>query len=83
MPNNTDLHETRKTVVVLHEMSLEEEAQEMAILREKWILDVNSALGNAERRGIEKGAKKEREYMIEKMRKSGMTEEQIQKILNS
>lgn len=75
MPNNTDLHETRKTVVVLHEMSPEEEVQEIARLREKWILDKNSAIGNAERRG--------RNEMIEKMRRSDMTEERIQKILNS
>lgn len=75
MPNNTDLHETRKTVVVLHEMSPEEEVQEIARLKEKWDLDERSALGNAERRV--------RNEMIEKMRRSGMTEEQIQKILNS
>ena len=75
MPNNTDLHETRKTVVVFHEMSPEEEVQEIARLKEKWDLDERSALGNAARRG--------RNEMIEKMRRSGMTEEQIQKILNS
>lgn len=83
MLNQTGVPEIQKAVVILHEMSLDEEVQEMARLREKWILDENSALGNAERRGIEKGAKKEREYMIEKMRKSGMTDEQIQKVLNS
>ena len=75
MPNNTDLHETRKTVVVFHEMSPEEEVQEIARLKEKWDLDERAAFGNAERRG--------RNEMIEKMRRSGMTEEQIQKILNS
>lgn len=50
MPNNTDLHETRKTVIVFHEMSPEEEVQEIARLKEKWDLDERSALGNAERR---------------------------------
>lgn len=75
MPNNTDLHETRKTVVAFHEMSSEEEVQEIARLKEKWDLDERSALGNAERRG--------RNEMIEKMRRSGMTEEQIQKVLNA
>lgn len=79
MPNNTDLHETRKTVVVFHEMTPEEEVQEIARLKEKWDLDERSALGNARRRGIEEGRKE----AIEKMRRSGMTEEQIQKILNS
>ena len=75
MLNQTGVPEIQKAVVILHEMSLDEEVQEMARLREKWILDENSALGNAERR-------KERE-LIEKMRRSGMTEEQIQKVLNS
>lgn len=55
----------------------------MARLREKWILDENSALGNAKRAGVKEGIEKERKDMIEKMRKSGMAEEQIQKILNS
>lgn len=68
MPNNTDLHETRKTVIVFHEMSPEEEVQEIARLKEKWDLDERSALGNAERRV--------RNEMIEKMRRSGMTEEE-------
>ena len=75
MLNQTGVPEIQKAVVILHEMSLDEEVQEMARLREKWILDENSAIGNAERR-------KEKE-LIEKMRRSGMTEEQIQKILNS
>lgn len=75
MLNQTGVPEIQKAVVILHEMSLDEEVQEMARLREKWILDENSAIGNAVRR-------KERE-LIEKMRRSGMTEEQIQKVLNS
>ena len=73
-PNETSVPEIQKTVVILHEMSLDEEVGEMARLREKWILDEASALGNAEKRG--------RNEIIAKMRKSGMTEEQIQNILN-
>lgn len=64
-------------------MSLDEKVQEMARLREKWILDENSALGNAKRTGIKEGIEKERKDMIERMRKSGISEEQIQNILNS
>lgn len=83
MLNQTGVPEIQKAVVILHEMSLDEEVQEMARLREKWILDENSALGNAKRAGVKEGIEKERKDMIEKMRKSGMTEEQIQKVLNS
>ncbi|MCM1334472.1 MAG: hypothetical protein NC084_01195 [Bacteroides sp.] len=85
--------------VTLHEMSLDEEVREMARLREKWILDEDSALRNAERRGIDKGKREglkegkreglkegKREGLEEaaqKMRRSGMTEDQIRKILNA
>lgn len=83
MLNQTGVPKIQKAVVILHEMSLDEEVQEMARLREKWILDENSALGNAKRTGIKEGIEKERKDMIEKMRKSGIPEEQIQNILNS
>ncbi|MCM1299825.1 MAG: hypothetical protein NC228_09715 [[Eubacterium] siraeum] len=83
MFNQTGVPEIQKAVVILHEMSLDEEVQEMARLREKWILDENSALGNAERRGVEKGKKEGLEEAAQKMRNSGMSEEQIRKILNS
>lgn len=83
MINETGVPEIQKAILILHEMSLDEEVREMARLREKWILDENSALGNAERRGEKKGREEERKNIIEKMRKNGMTEEQIQEIFNS
>ncbi len=52
MLNQTGVPEIQKAVVILHEMSLDEEVQEMARLREKWIIDEDSALGNAKRAGI-------------------------------
>lgn len=97
MLDKSGVPEIQKAVVILHEMSLDEEVQEMARLREKWIFDETSAISNAEergkkigkeigekigeKRGRKIGAEKEREKLIEKMRNSGMTEEQIQKIL--
>ncbi|MCM1334473.1 MAG: hypothetical protein NC084_01190 [Bacteroides sp.] len=54
----------------------------MARLREKWILDESSALRNAERRGIDKGKREGLEEAVKKMRRSGMTEDQIRKILS-
>ena len=78
MLNETGVPEIQKAVVILHEMSLDEEVREMARLREKWILDETSALRNAKRTGM----KEKEEEIVAKMRKSGMTEEQIKKILN-
>ena len=62
----------------------------MARLREKAMFDEASSLENARREGIEKGIEKgieegreeERLIMIEKMRRTGMTEEQIKQILD-
>ena len=90
MLNETGVPEIQKAVVILHEMSLDEEVREMARLREKWILDETSALRNArkmgEREGEEKGRKEGRKEMeteiVAKLRDSGMTEEQIHKILD-
>ena len=78
MLNETGVPEIQKAVVILHEMSLDEEVREMVRLREKWILDETSALRNAKRTGM----KEKEEEIVAKMRKSGMTEEQIKKILN-
>ncbi|MCM1334471.1 MAG: Rpn family recombination-promoting nuclease/putative transposase [Bacteroides sp.] len=87
MLDQTGVPEIQKAVMILHEMSLDEEVREMARLREKWILDENSALRNAERRGIDKGKREGKreglEAAAQKMRKSGMTEDQIRKILNA
>ena len=78
MLNETGVPEIQKAVVILHEMSLDEEVREMARLREKWILDETSALRNAKRTGM----KEKEEEIVAKLRKSGMTEEQIKKNLN-
>ena len=66
-------------LVTHHKMSLDEEVREMARLREKCILDENSAIGNAKKAGKKEGLEK----AAQKMRNSGISEEQIQMILNS
>ena len=60
-------------VNVIYDMNDNTKTGEIARLREKAMHDETSALGNARREGIEEGMEK----VIEKMRKSGMTEEQI------
>lgn len=76
-----------ETVNVVFDMSDDTRIREIARLREKATHDEASALGNAKREGIEKGRAEGRvegvEEVINKMRKSGMTEEQIKQILNS
>ena len=66
------------TKITYHIMSEEEKLQELARLREKALHDEASALSTARKEGREEG----RDEMIEKMRKSGMTDEQIDKILS-
>ena len=77
------------TKITYHIMSEEEKLQELARLREKALHDEASALSTARKEGREQGRAEGREQgraevrneMIEKMRKSGMTDEQIQKII--
>ena len=78
------------TKITYHIMSEEEKLQELARLREKALHDEASALSTARKEGREQGRAEGREQgraevrneMIEKMRKSGMTDEQIEKILS-
>lgn len=87
MLTETGVPEIQKAVVILHQMSADEEMQEIARLREKAIRDEESAKDYYTRtalaEGMEKGVKKEREETIERMRKAGFTEEQIKTIYNS
>ncbi len=72
MLDKTGVPEIQKAVVILHEMSADEEIREMARLREKAILDERSAVNFA--------IKKHDEDIVAKMREEGITEEQIRKI---
>ena len=77
MLEKTDVPEIQKAVVILNEMSADEEMREMARLREKAILDHNSAMNFARREGKAEGKAEEREATIARMRQKGYTEEQI------
>lgn len=81
MLEKTGVPEIQKAVVILHEMSADEEMREMARLREKAILDEQSAMNFARREGREEGRVEERETIIARMREDGLTEEQIQKYI--
>lgn len=77
MLEKTGVPEIQKAVVILHEMSADEEMQELARLREKAIRDETSAFNFARR----EGRAEEREAIISRMRQKGYTEEQIRDLL--
>lgn len=84
MLNETGVPEIQEAVMILHEMSADEEIREMARLREKWIRDEKSLIrtskeeGRAE--GKAEGRAEERAEILANMRKLGFSEEQIQKV---
>ena len=89
MLNQTGVPEIQKAVYVLNQMSKDEKIREAARMREKALHDEVSALGEAKHegmregmeKGLEKGMEKGMEAMIEKMKRSGMSEEDINKVL--
>ena len=85
MLEKTGVPEIQKAVVILNEMSADEEMREMARLREKAILDHNSAVNFARKEGREEGlaaGRQERDdELIAKWRNKGYTEEQIRDLL--
>lgn len=87
MIKNTNIPAMEQAVQVIFDMSADTALRERARLREKALHDEASALQGAKEEGIAigeaKGKLKGINSVIEKMRKSGMTEEQIQEILNN
>lgn len=79
MLKETGVPEIEKAVVILHKMSADEEMKEIARLREKTILDDESAKDY----WLGQGREEERTEIIIKMRKSGMSEDEINRILNA
>ena len=79
---NTNIKEVRDTIVILRELNADEKVKQEAYYREKRLHDEASALGCARREGLAEGLAEGRLEVIRQMKKSGMTEEQIQAILN-
>ena len=89
----TQIPEVQDTIVMLRQLSADEQIRMEAFYREKRLHDEASALGSARREGRAEGEAigeargrvkgeaigrvKEREIIAENMRKSGFTEEQI------
>lgn len=87
MPENATTNESNHVTLILRELSADEKMEYIAEMREKALHDEATAMNAAEKRGmekgLEKGIEKGRAEVVEKMRKIGMTEEQINSILKS
>ncbi len=89
MIRETNVPIMKKAVNVIYDLSEDTRIREMARIREKALHDEASALANAENKGIEKGISigeakgraegrtEERNSLIKKMRKRGMSEDEI------
>ena len=81
LQQSTTIPEIQKTIVILREMSADEQIREEARRREKRLHDEATALNHAKKGGVAEGEARgreaERTSIAEKMRKNGFTEEQI------
>ncbi len=78
----TNMPTIQKAVKVIYDMSEDTKIREIARLREKALHDEASALKQAKNEGIAMGRTDERNLIIEKMKASGMTDDQIKNILS-
>ena len=87
MPENATTNESNHVTLILRELSDDEKMEYITEMREKALHDEATTINTAEKRGmekfLEKGIEKGRAEVVEKMRKIGMTEEQINSILKS
>ena len=91
MLENTNVKEINNAIFILRKLNADENMRYLAEMREKALHDEVCAINSAEKDGIEKGRKEGKAEgriareaeIIASMRRSGMTEEQIKKILNS
>ncbi len=81
MISQTNIPIMQKAVRVIYDMSEDTRIREAARMREKALHDEASALYNAKQEGKSEGREEGRTEIIEKMRQSGMTDEQIQAII--
>ena len=89
MPENATTNESNHVTLILRELSDDEKMKYITEMREKALHDEATAMNAAEKRGMEKaraeglaegreeGRKARKAEIAEKMRKIGMTEEQI------
>ncbi len=76
-----NVQNNNKTILTLRELNADEKMRYFADMREKALHDEATALQHAREEGIMQSKEEGTRQIVEKMRKSGMTEEQIQAIL--
>lgn len=81
MIENTHVKEINDAIMILRNVSADEKMRQIAEMREKALHDEANALYSAEKRGREKGKAEERKSIIEKLKKRGMSEEEIKAII--
>lgn len=93
MLEQTNVKEIKDAIFILREISADEKMRYIADMREKALHDEVSAISSAEKRGIEKGIVKGKaegikegiaegqKIIIEKLRRKGMSEEEIKAFL--
>ena len=79
MPENATTNESNHVTLILRELSDDEKMKYITEMREKALHDEATAINTAK----ERGRKAIEAEIAEKMRESGMTEEQINSILKS
>jgi predicted transposase/invertase (TIGR01784 family) len=90
MLESTNVKEINQAILVLRELNADEKMRYLADMREKALHDEANALNSAEKRGEKRGLAKgraegkmeERMSMIAKMKASGMSDDQIEAIIN-
>ncbi len=81
LQQSTSIPEIQKTIVILRELSADEQVREEARRREKRLHDEATALNHARKEGKAEGREEERTSIAAKMRQKGYTEEQIKDLL--
>lgn len=82
MIKNTNIPSMEQAVQVIFDMSADTALRERARMREKAILDEISNLEDAREEGRAEGRTEERNFLISKLKAKGMTDEQINALLN-
>ncbi|MBR6599403.1 MAG: hypothetical protein IKK88_03800, partial [Oscillospiraceae bacterium] len=82
MLEQTNVKEIQEAVLILREMSADEKMKELARRRELALYDRITDLEVSRAEGRAEGRAEERTLIIEKMRRCGMSEEDINKIFS-
>ena len=78
----TTIPEVKDTIVILRELSADEQLRRLAEMREKRLHDEASNLNGARREGIQIGKTERDNELIQKWKLKGYTDEQIKELLS-